>query len=179
MDTKERAAWPGWSAQKTLVLPVPAEQWPPPRRPVEIDGIRFAPKPELHITLIGGRLGRELHTGVGTRPKSRAVQQAFQGQDWRFERSGRCYRLERHEFSEQGNGRRAGAIIEAVELPALAPFYRCIEELLGRQLPVPPAHVTLYTFGRPQGIGVPDPGTLRRVTVRELEPGELVDPTDD
>ncbi|MDQ3205887.1 MAG: hypothetical protein M3Q40_05165 [Pseudomonadota bacterium] len=173
MNTRERPAWPGWSAQKTLLLPVLAEHWPPPSRPVEIDGIRFAPKPELHITLLGGRLGRELHTGVGTRQKSRSLQHAFEAHAWRFRRTGKLLRLEKHEFAEQGIGRRAGSIIELVDLPALGAFYRCIEELLGRQLPVPPAHVTLYTFGRPQGVGVPDPGTLRRSTVRDVETGEL------
>ncbi len=51
---------PRLSAQHTLVLPIPKATWPLPAHAVILDGLRFEPKKELHITLVGAALGREL-----------------------------------------------------------------------------------------------------------------------
>ena len=40
-------------------------------------------------------------------------------------------------------------------VPALPDFYRRLEALLDVQIPERPAHVTLYTWNDPQGIGIP------------------------
>lgn len=154
----------------TLLLPLDPRQWPPPACGIRLDGIDFAPKPELHVTLIGSRLGRELHAALAPAFLRAQLERAFAAQDWRFTRSGRWLLL----TQRTGNGQDAGAwrnsIIEPVELPAMRPFHAALGRLLGRQLPVPPPHVTLYTAGDARGIGLPRGSRLRAVTVRELEP---------
>src|SRR3546814_21117490 len=55
------------AAPHTLVLPIAPERLPPPQAPVEVDGLRLDPKPELHDTLVGTAPGAELHATFGNR----------------------------------------------------------------------------------------------------------------
>lgn len=151
----------------SLVLPIAPDCWPPPRHGVEIDGIAFTPKPELHITVIGSRLGRELREVFAAPWLRAALAAAFDEQDWRFTR-GRRHWLLRKPFLEDGRLRVAHSIIERVELPTMAPLHRELGRLLGRQLPAPPPHVTLYVAGPPEGIGVSSAARLRAFAVREV-----------
>ncbi|MBW3550757.1 MAG: hypothetical protein KY442_08010 [Proteobacteria bacterium] len=174
MNPASQTPWPGWSSQKTLVLPLSPDRWSPPTDAVEIDGLHFAPKRELHVTLVGRRIGQALHAGLGERRvRSKAVREAFCALDWRFTRTHELHRLQKREQMGHGAGRCIGSIVELIEMPALAVFYRTIGELLGREVPVPPAHVTLYTAGRAKGVGVPDTATLRRLSQRELSTVEV------
>lgn len=159
------------TAPHTLVLPIAPERWPPPQATVEVDGLHLEPKPELHVTLVGTALGAELHATAGNHAGAlvRALRDAH---DWRFERSDR-HLLLRKAVVEDGRVVVAHSLIERIDLPAMAPFHRALGRLLGRQLPVPPPHVTLYTAGRPQGIGVSSPARLRAFTVRRVAAGEL------
>ena len=159
--------WPRPDGGDSLVLPIAPETWAPPRQGVEVDGVALAPKSELHITVIGGRLGRELRATCAAPRLATAVEAALDALDWRFTRSGRHWLL-RQPYIEGGRQHFAHAIIERVELPAMAPFHRDLGRLLGRQLPVPPPHVTLYVAGRLQGIGVSSEARLQAFTVREL-----------
>jgi len=176
MNVTTQFAWPGWTPQKTLVLPIPPERWPPPSTPVTVDGITFQPKRELHVTLIGRGLGQSLHGEPGRRGfRVQSVREAFGKLDWDFRRTGQYLRLEKRELAGRGRGRAIGAIIERIELPALAPFYDALADLLGHKLAIPPPHVTLFTAGRSQGIAVPDVPTLQRLAVRDVEVSELPD----
>ena len=154
-----------------IVLPVPAGRWPPPGDGIHLDHLAFDPKSELHVTLVGSALGRELRATFGASVAAR-VREARGALDWHFERSGRCLLLRKSRV-EHGHVRVAHSIIELIDLPAMAPFQRALGRMLGRQLPVPPPHVTLYTAGCAQGIGVSSPAQLRALAVRGLLPGEL------
>ena len=59
-------------------------------------------------------------------------------------------------------------LAELVDLPAMVPFHEALGRLLGRELPVPPAHVTLYVAGRDKGIGVATHAQLRQLCVRDV-----------
>src|SRR3546814_11617799 len=76
-------------------------------------------------------------------------------------------------FRSDGRVAIAHSLVELADLPAMAPFHRALGRLLDRQLPLPPPHVTLYTAGRAQGIGVSSPARLRAFVVRRIEAGEL------
>ena len=153
--------WPGWTRQRTLLLPVAPGQWPPPGEPLTVDGITLQPKRELHITLVGTALGRRLHAAAACGRIGRgAVRQAFEALDWTWSRTGRRARLEAPPKRRGGPTRHA--LVEFVELPAMAGFHAALGRLLGCPLPVPPPHVTLYVAGTPRGIGLPDPDTLAR-----------------
>lgn len=155
------ARWPGWTKQRTLLLPVPPDRWPLPDGPLSLDGLVLRPKRELHITLVGTALGRELKGAEDDgRIGKRAVREAFDAQDWSWSRTGRRILLQAPPKRRGGPARHA--LIEHVELPAMARFHAALGDLLGRELPVPPPHVTLYVAGTDRGIGLPDPETLDR-----------------
>ena len=163
---------PAWTPAGTLLLPVVPDAWPPPARGVVLDGIAFAPKRELHVTLVGRALGQALRTAITEgRLDPVAVRAAVEDLDWRFARTGRLWRLE----DRVGRGARGprGSIIEMIEMPAMAAFHARLGGMLGRRLPVPPAHVTLYSSGDDAGIGVPDDTALRRLAVRAVSAHEL------
>ena len=167
MGSQHHVAWPGWTPQKTLVLPLSPEQWPPPVETLKVDGLTFLPARELHVTLVGRWLGPALQSDPGRR---HAVREAFMKLDWGFTRTGEQLRLEKHELpGGGGHGRAISSIIERIEMPAMASFYNDLALLLERGLAIPPAHVTLYTTGRSQGIAVPDVATLQRLTVHEVQ----------
>ncbi len=165
MGTQHHVAWPGWTPQKTLVLPISPELWAPPVETLVVDGLTFLPARELHVTLVGRWLGPALQSDPGRR---QAVRDAFMRLDWGYTRSGELLRLEKHELPGSGGGRAIGSIIERIEMPAMARLYDELAVLLGRRLSIPPPHVTLYTTGRSQGIAVPDVATLQRLTVHEV-----------
>lgn len=165
--------WPGWSDERTLVLPIPADAWAPPHTPISLDGIEFEPKDELHVSLVGRALGRQIHDTLGERFRTCAVRAAFEAQDWRFDRTGELLRLRKIARYRSGEERVSHAVIERVRMPAMARFHHALGDLLGRKLPVPPPHVTLYARGRLRGIGVPSPAKLRAWTVRAVASREL------
>lgn len=153
----------------TLILPVPPGQWSPPTTAVSVGGIHLDPKRELHITLIGGELMRELRATFGDSRTRTAVTTAYDEHDWHFDRTGQ-YLLLRKPIAGRGV---AHSIIERIELPAMAPFHHRLGVLLGRELPVPPPHVTLFVAGRPRGIGVASDAALRALQVRAVAAAEL------
>lgn len=160
-----RARWPGWTKQDTLVLPIAPDAWPPPDTTVTVDGITLHPKRELHITLVGRRLGRELRAAADAgRIPSDAVRKAFEARDWTWTATGERTLL-RAPAKRRGDPARH-ALIEHVDLPAMAAFHADLGFLLGRTLPVPPPHVTLLVAGTRQGIGLPDPETLAAYRIR-------------
>lgn len=169
MGTRHHVAWPGWTPQKMLVLPIAPELWAPPVETLVVDGLTFLPARGLHVTLVGRWLGPALQSEPGRR---QAVREAFRRLDWGFTRTGELLRLEKHELAGgRGHGRAIGSVIERIEMPAMAAFYDELAVLLGRGLSIPPPHVTLYTTGRSQGIAVPDVATLQRLTVHEVQAG--------
>jgi hypothetical protein len=165
--------WPDWTPEKTLVVPIAPECWKPPFAPIELDGLTFEPKSELHVTLVGRMLGRQIHETLGERFRTCAVRAAFEALDWRFERTGELLRVQKTVRLKSGERRVANAIIERIRMPAMAKFHHALGDLLGRKLAVPPPHVTLYVHGRAQGIGIPSVSKLRAWSVREVDAREL------
>lgn len=153
---------------QTLILPIPPDCWAPPTAPITVAGLALMPKPELHITLIGRALGAELQATFGQAVAAGMVSKAFAAGDWSFARSGRYLLLRKTDPAGI-----AHSIIELIALPAMAALHTALGRHLGRQLPVPPAHVTLYTAGRDNGIGVASPRRLRALTLRPVPAAEL------
>jgi hypothetical protein len=158
-----------------LLLRLPEMAWAPPSSPVRLrEGIELSPKSELHITLVGSQLGSELRRTFGEIFLGRALRAETGRLEWRFERSGRWLLLRKHGLGGAGGGvRLRHSLIEPVRLPAMAPLHRALGRLLGRQLPVPPPHVTLHVAGDARGIGLPSPSMLRACTLREVAAAEL------
>ena len=163
-------ATPEWTDAGTLLLPVDPAEWPPPARGIELDRVHFAPKDELHVTLVGRALGESLRTAIADGRVARAdLDAAVTTQDWRLRRGGELLRLQKR----GGDGALVGSIIERVALPSMAKLHARLGELVGRELPAPPPHVTLYVAGRAEGIGVASEAELRRLVVRKVAEEEL------
>jgi hypothetical protein len=137
------ARWPGWSDAGSLVVAIDPAAWAPPRALILVHGVVFKPKDELHVTVVGSKLGESVRAAV----EDAAVARAFASQQWRLCRSGWRLRLRKEDKQ---------SIVEPVALPAMARFHAWLGQRLGLTLPVPPPHVTLYVNGDPEGIGVPD-----------------------
>lgn len=162
-------AWPGWTAEHTLVLPLDDA---PPTAAIDLNGLRFEPKRELHITLVGQKLGEELHRVLGYRLDV-ATRAAFEALDWSGARTGSLWRIEHRVRAKDGKPSVRSTIIEDIELPAMAYLHRWLGTLLGRQLAVPPPHVTLYTHGDARGIGLPTETRLRAHLREAIDPAAL------
>ena len=152
-----------FATPSTRILPIPPDAWAPPSAPLTIAGITLQPKAELHITLVGSKLGAELRATFGERAAAMLDAQ-IAARDWHWERSGEQVLLRRR-GGTAGPPETAHSLIERVDLPAMAGLHRGLGRLLGRELPVPPPHVTLYVAGRGQGIGVRSPRHLRALRV--------------
>lgn len=151
-------AWPGWSPAGTLALAVDPARWAPPAAALVLGDAVFAAKRELHLTVVGRALGSEVLAAIADgRIAAPALRAAFAAQRWRLRRSGLCLRLRK---PPPAHG--IESLIEPVALPAMARFHAWLGDALGRALPVPPPHVTLYVRGDPGGIGVPDEASLAR-----------------
>ena len=156
----------------SLILPIARRDWPPPDAPIMIDGVRLQPKSQLHVTLVGTALGEELLRSVARPRLHDTVARALATHGTHPMRT-RTWNLLRKPFDEDGRSGVAHSVIEHVHLPAMAPLHAALGRLLGRQLPVPPPHATLYTAGDDRGIGVSSPKRLRALCVRLVEPSEL------
>lgn len=158
-----------------MLLQVPTAAWAPPSIPVRLrEGIELAPKSELHITLVGSQLGTELRRTLGETFLRDTLHAALGQFDWRFQRSGRRLLLRKRDHGDEDGGMRLRhSLIELVALPAMAPLHRALGRLLGRQLPVPPPHVTLAVAGDARGIGLATRSMLRACRLREVAPEEL------
>ncbi|HZF97087.1 MAG TPA: hypothetical protein VEY92_02380, partial [Pseudoxanthomonas sp.] len=162
-----KARWPGWTAERTLVLPVPVSAWAPPFNAVTLDGVTFQPKPELHVTLAGTALGNELHAVFEKQYLDDRARVAFAALDWSFLRAGRFLML-RKQARIDGEPKEFCSIIERLQMPAMHRFHIGLGRMLGRELAVPPPHATLFTAGRDKGIGVANARQLRAYAPREV-----------
>jgi hypothetical protein len=157
-----------------LLLQVPRSAWAPSATPVRLrEGIELDPKSELHITLFGRDLGTELRRSLGDAFLDDALHAMIGQGDWRFERESRWLLLRKRDHGGDGGMRMRHSLIELVGLPAMAPLHRALGRLLGRQLPVPPPHVTLYVAGGDRGIGLASRSMLRACSLREVAAAEL------
>ena len=155
------ATWPGLGADGSVVIPIDPRAWPPPTRAIEHAGIVFDPKPELHVTVVGRALGSLVRDAIAAGALGEgAVRAAFEAGRWRLRRSGWCLHLRRDASAQK---EAADTLVEPVALPAMARFHARLGALLGRPLPVPPPHVTLFVAGTREGIGVADGEALARM----------------
>jgi hypothetical protein len=118
--------------------------------PVDFQGKTFMPKEEVHITVIGSNPGQQLAAAMAEDDalvgKMRA---AVADYNWAYELKDEWYHVLRED--EAGP---AESIIRMARVPQLEPFYRRVEVLAAVHIPPRPAHVTLYTWNDPDGIGL-------------------------
>ena len=161
MKSAWHPAWPGFSARGSVLLPLPGEYFARLAPAIPLDGIELARKREFHVTLLDRALGARLQSA---RPRAaEELAPLFTALDWALQCSG-----ERWLLRETKVGASAQAIVELLEMPALARFRHGAGVLLGEPLPPVPAHVTLYVAGSESGIGLRSLAEFERLRVRKM-----------
>ena len=160
---------PHWTPAGTLLLPIAPQALPLPAPALELDGIALRRKRELHATIVGNALGARMRKARGEDPAvGAAVDAAIANLAWTWQRCRHWTLLEK-----RGEAPCRHALVERIELPAMAAFHRRLGDALRERLPVPPPHVTLYTAPDGKGIGIPDTATLARLRLRDVDAAEL------
>ena len=163
--------WPGFKDNDTVLIDMSNEPFHLPKTSFYINGQRFVRKDELHVTLLGSKLGRQLQDRQATAPGTEDVIKAiFEATDWSYTQTGPC-----HQLSRQRGSVRQGSIIMLIDMPGMKVFYDALIEkgFIEKDTPLPPAHVTLYTYNNPHGIGVSNQDVLEALSIRSLSLADL------
>ncbi|HET9485198.1 MAG TPA: hypothetical protein VFO79_14650, partial [Xanthomonadales bacterium] len=169
-----KSKYPGFSRDKTLILPIPPDAWPPPTDGLTLDGSDFEPKSELHVTILGSEYGAYVHDAVknGFLREADFVR-AFERQPWGFARTGEYRLLARDKQRDDGTTLRAKSIVAMLSMSSMQAFHYWLAARLGIDPIVPPPHVTLWVSGDRNGIGLTCEEDLAESTVLVLDRGQL------
>ncbi|MBT8134808.1 MAG: hypothetical protein KJO03_09875 [Gammaproteobacteria bacterium] len=167
-----KSKWPGINAKDTVLIDLPYESFHLSEDPVVIDGIYFTAKEELHVTLVGEKVGTILQNKIRQNSTSSEVlEHAFDDIDWSFNRSGPIHILSR--FNKKRILQKS--VIMLIDMPGVTKFYQRLKSLglISGKTPVPPAHVTLYTYNCSLGIGVPSNKVLASLSDKSFSVEEF------
>jgi hypothetical protein len=165
--------WPGFNAKGDVLIDLKPDSFCLAEMPVLVQGERFTPKQELHVTVIGEKVGLMLQRQIKRDPETNKVLESiFESIDWSFEKTGPV-----HVLSRLNRGVLQKSIIMLINMPGVAAFYQQLKSLslVSDNTPLPPAHITLYTYNCPLGIGVPNDGVLDSLSIGTMSLSELDD----
>ena len=155
--------WPGVSPTGSVILPLPEARWRAPAERLELDGLPFVPKKELHLTLLSSGEAKEL---VAHLPEE-AWRDAFAALHWTLAPSGSAVLL--HENKPAGL---EYSVVTPVDCQTLNAFRQRLSEASGAYLSPTVPHVTLWTRPLGRGIGISSTEQYREFFARELAPQE-------
>lgn len=159
------SAVPTVDAAGRVLLPLDPAPFAAGRRPRTIDGCRFEPKDEYHVTLVGSALGARICESRASRAALVRMLAGTVRTDWRVLPRSECLLVRRPAAPE------VQAVVQLVAVPEAARLYALLDERLAEAVPRPPLHVTLYWAGDPRGIGLASRAALRERTVRRVPCG--------
>jgi len=120
----------------------------------------FAAKSDIHVTLLGSRVGRSLRPGLVASIAEQAARRCWQvllGKDfWLLTNP------------HPGPGKTVASIIRMVEVPGLVEFIEAVNRQYKLGLPIPPTHITLYLQGGGPGIGLDTDAHCQALRQRKL-----------
>lgn len=173
----------GFTEEDTLLIPLHLQDFELAPKGIRYRDKAFEPKREVHITIVGRDLGRELEELYASDPViharlKRIVSEApWRQAGWRYQKMRSMYHVADYKQVESPEGEteivHAESIILMVEAPGVGTFFGQLSEIVGRPLEVPPLHVTLYTRNYPHGIGIPNRGTFNKLVIKEVSSDEL------
>jgi len=164
--------WPGISVDNTLIIPVDKSEFGIQTSPLELAGKIFKPKREAHITVFGSSVGTSLLQQIRFKPEiEQQISHAFENTDWSYKKTTDFRHLVRTCTGPYAADTTEESIIILLEMEGMTSFYQSLKalELIDNDLPVPPPHVTLYTFNCDRGIGVPSQNQLVKLTHQYLQ----------
>jgi hypothetical protein len=149
-----------------LLVKVDLKEYGYSKTRVKYQGTVLEPKDELHITVISQdgaqRLANFMQENQAGKEK---VKSLIEGTDWSFRKQDRFFWIQEEEGVE--------TIIQMVEVPGMADFFRSLSQITGLGLEPPPAHVTLFMRGTEKGIGLPEKDVFERITKNKIELDDL------
>jgi hypothetical protein len=151
------------SASGTVLLPIDPLDIVQPRTALLHGALRYDPKDELHVTLIGKKLADRLKA-LGVTGNVADVL-ARLPKHWRVQPLGRWYVLQEPQWVSPGGGDREGraSMIEMVQCMEGMRFFAELSRQAGQDISPPPFHVTRFFHADSMGIAVPDQETLERL----------------
>lgn len=163
--------WPGFNDEGTVLITLSPGTFCFSTNSVEIDGEYFEPKEELHVTLIGTKLGSFMLDQIShDRAIEAMLKQTYEDIDWSFEQTGPV-----HILSRTKGGVKQKSIILLIDMPGIKLLYDRLKTLglIDLKTPVPPAHITLYTQNCAHGIGVPSDEALNELSSKTFSVNRL------
>lgn len=153
----KRIKWPGFTVNNALIISLDKHAFEIKSNPIKFAGKAFKPKSEAHITVLGSDLGTQLQQQIKENPQiEQRIRTAFENTDWSYSQTRDRRHLVRETTGFSGSDKTEESIIMLIKMEAMAEFYTKLKllEIIDKDHPVPPPHVTLYTRNCDLGIGV-------------------------
>lgn len=156
--------WPGFSEQGSVIISLAHDAVHIPKNILVLQDTAFTIKDELHVTLLGSKLGSvlkektTLHQGT-----EKWLKQTFESIDWSFRQTGPVHILSR----KKGRNFQQ-TIIMLIEMHGFNHFYSKLRSsgIIDSDTPVPPPHITLFTYNCQTGISVPSIEALKELSAK-------------
>jgi hypothetical protein len=133
---------------------------------VWFEGRLFEAKDELHITILSREAAEAVRQLLEDEPEQEdQFRRLIEESNWEFRKLERLYHVQEDQQVE--------TIIQMVEMPGLVDFFKQVKELVGKDLELPPTHVTLYMRGTDKGIGLPTQAEFERLVQNQVHTSEL------
>ncbi len=166
-----RLKWPGVNESGNVLIELAPESFCLAKNEIDVLGEIFTPKDELHVTLIGSKLGLIIQDKIKHNPTvNKLLETIFEEIDWSYKLTGPV-----HILSRSAEGVVEKSVIMLIEMPGLTIFYDQSKArgLIDLETPVPPPHVTMYTQNCPSGIGVPSDDALNALSRKTISLNSL------
>jgi hypothetical protein len=133
---------------------------------VRYQGKTFAPKDELHITILSQDTAAVVADYIAQEPEDAGtIHGLIDSVRWSF------HKLETYHHLRDGEEE---TIIQMVEVPELPGFFQELSRIVGQGLILPPAHVTLYMHNSEKGIGLPSHEVMEQLSQGEIRPEDFL-----
>tara|TARA_Y100000310_G_scaffold344885_1_gene460245 strand:- start:2043 stop:2579 length:537 start_codon:yes stop_codon:yes gene_type:complete len=141
----------------------------------------FQKKDEVHVTLIGFRVGSEIRGALTKLGDSRKraiaeIKELIERTNWDFELKQEFYHITKEYSLPRGQGGqdKRESYVQMIEMPGIKSFYQELNNILGTNLEIQPTHVTLFTKGSDEerskmGIGVNSWKEFELLSPRQIE----------
>jgi hypothetical protein len=146
----------------TIIMPIDPVDVSPPIDAILEGGVRFNPKSELHITILGRIQAKNLKAKGITHEQIAGLLQRLP-RSWRVARQGRWWRIDHPDWD---NGRGRSSIIQEVQCREAEVFFVGLTRETGVAVTSPPFHITWYVYHDDRGIPVPDVASLEKYGTR-------------
>ena len=155
------------SAEGFLIVELEMEAFNLQSEGVWYESRHFKPKDEVHITILSREAAETVRQHLEHHPEQEdRLRRLINDTSWKFRKLDSFY------HAQEGPG--SETIIQMVEVPELAAFFKQLEELVGKELELPPTHVTLYMRGTEKGIGLPTPDEFERLVQKQVQLSDLM-----